>query len=111
MRLHGGQSVIRVTTGIEYDVETSTMVNTVTTFNVETVVMDYTQKFSGFGTESTLVKTGDKQVFVKVVDGLPVPVAGRDTLILSGEDFSIVSVKEINPSGIKAYVYEIFARQ
>ena len=111
MRIHGGDSLLRRVTGGAYNVETSTMATSVAHVTVRTVVMDYTQRMSGLGVEKTLIRAGDKQVFMVPVEGQPAPQASRDTLVLGGEDFAIITVKEINPSGTKPYAYEILARQ
>ena len=79
---------------------------------VQTIVFDYVPKTSGSGTtDGTLIKSGDKQIFVKSSDTMVLPSAKTDFITYKGVKYQIITVKEMNTSGNNSLFLEIFGRQ
>jgi hypothetical protein len=110
IRQFGGSATLTVVTGEVYDVETSTVVTTETQYPIKMVAQDYIQKSNGlYAQNGTLLQTGDKQFFIQS-EGVPVPRPGTDSIIFEGRKWTVLTVKDYNPSGVKSYCYEIYAR-
>lgn len=112
MAARGGDGTL-IAKGIpEYDPTTSSATSTDINYPVRVLVFDYIQKQAGLATENnSLIRTGDKQVFIKPYEGLPSPTAKDFTLVLKEVPYSVITVKEVNPSNANVYLYELFVRQ
>lgn len=110
MRVRGGTSYLQVKVVPVYDPATSTAsAGGVEEYEVRTIVFDYLPKFSGETTaDGTMIKAGDKQVFMNPAN-IPKPKRG-DVVLLSGTKWTVVTVKDHNPSGSNSYLYELFVR-
>jgi hypothetical protein len=112
MTQYGGTCVVSIITEGPYDLETSTVPIIRSDYTCKSIAFDYLQRMQGIGFETnTLVRSGDKQIFVKMVDGMPLPTPGTDSITYMGKKMNIVTVKDYNPSGNYSYVLEIFARE
>lgn len=109
MRVRGGTSYLQVKVPPVYDPATSTTTSGIEEYEVRTIVFDYLPKFSGeITTDGTMIKAGDKQVFMNPAN-IPKPKRG-DVVLLSGTKWTVVTVKDHNPSGSNSYLYELFVR-
>lgn len=112
INLYGGTCTIRSTSGEVYDPETSTTALEFTDYNVKMVAFDYLQRLSGTGAETnSLVRTGDKQLYVKLLNDQPMPNPVTDSVIYKGIRHNIITIKDTNPSGNYSYILELFIRE
>lgn len=114
MRTKGGAASLVIPDGEPaYNPDTSTVISTETYYPVRVIVFDYIKKTDGTGTVygSTLIETGDKQVFVQPTPDLPVPKARTGRVIFKGVSYNIITVKAIDPSGTNVLLYELFMRE
>lgn len=108
---YGGTSVLTVSSPGTYDVSTSSVIEINTDYTVKMIAFDYFQKVSGMNTEiNTLIRNGDKQVFM-LPEANPRPTPAVDSLVYNGIRHSIVSVKDLNPSGSQSILYELYIRE
>jgi hypothetical protein len=103
-----------------YDPSTSENTVTYQDYLVNIMVFDYVRKTEGEGTEKdTLIKTGDKQVYVqppqKTEVGLALPHlnANSDMLKIGSKTYKIITVKQLNPalSQDSCVLYELYIRE
>lgn len=120
MSKFGTVASISVAISEEYNPATSENVVTYQDYPVNIMVFDYVRKNEGEGTEqNTLVKTGDKQVYVqppqKTEVGIALPhlSANRDFLKIGDKTYKIVTVKQLNPSLAQqnCILYELYIRE
>jgi hypothetical protein len=123
MSRYGTQGYISVAISSAYDPDTSENVVTYHDYPVNVLVFDYVRKNEGEGTaNNTLVKTGDKQVYVQPpqknnLDPLPHLDANKDLLKIETTDgvatYKIVTVKQYNPSLTSqgCILYELYVRE
>lgn len=79
---------------------------------VKMITMEFIQMSSGVKNKAgSMIKEGDKQVFMQPDETIPVPRPEIDKITYKGVQHSIVSFKELNPSGNKAVLYELYVRQ
>lgn len=94
-----------------YDPNTSENVVTEKHYTMKAIPFDYLNKFQGVSTQTdTLIKTGDKQVYLK-----PTPLVvsidpSADRLQIGSVIYKIVTVKEVNPTLTNPIYYELFVR-
>ena len=62
------------------------------------VVLSYTAK----DIDGTLIKAGDKKVYVSAI-GLKIEPKTTDKLLIQGKENTIISVDELNPAGTPVY--------
>lgn len=104
-------SATLIKTSSVYDPNTSENVVTESRFTMQAIPFDYINKFQGVSTQSdTLIKTGDKQVYLK-----PTPLVisidpNADRLQIGSTIYKIVTVKECNPTLTNPLYYELFVR-
>lgn len=104
-------SATLIKTSSVYDPNTSENVVTESRFTMQAIPFDYINKFQGASTQSdTLIKTGDKQVYLK-----PTPLVisidpSADRLQIGSTIYKIVTVKEVNPTLTNTLYYELFVR-
>lgn len=98
-------------TGQSYDVDTSENVPTYKNIAMQGIPLDYLNKNEGTSTNAnTLIKSGDKQLYIKphkLVNGID---PSTDKIILGGKTYRIVTVKEMNVTGVDVLYYELFIR-
>jgi hypothetical protein len=112
MSRYGGLAMLVVDSGEStYDPETSTTTPNVTEYSIRVLAQDYIQNASGLTSQTGgLVQTGDKQFFIQPEEGTPAPRPGTDYIIFEGRKWTAISIKDYNPSGMKSYLYEVYAR-
>lgn len=120
MSRFGTTAYISVALSEAYDPSTSENIVTYQDYLVNVMVFDYVRKTEGEGEEkNTLIKTGDKQVYVqppqKTEVGISLPHlnANRDFLKIGGSVYKIVTVKQLNPalSQDSCVLYELYIRE
>jgi hypothetical protein len=120
MSKFGTPAYISVAINEEYDPATSENTVTYQDYLVNIMVFDYVRKSEGEGTEqNTLIKSGDKQVYVqppqKTEVGLALPHlnANKDLLKIGDKFYKIVTVKQLNPSLAQdsCILYELYVRE
>lgn len=120
MSRFGTTAYVSVAISEEYDPSTSENTVTYQDYLVNVMVFDYVRKTEGEGEEkNTLIKTGDKQVYVqppqKTEVGLPLPHlnANKDLLKIGDNIYKIVTVKQLNPalSQDSCVLYELYIRE
>ena len=80
-------------------------------YNVRIVAFDFLQKRDGDSTmTNTLVKAGDKQIYMQFDSTVPTPIAHVDELVYAGNTFQIITVKQLNSSGSNVVYTEMFIR-
>ncbi len=111
MNMFGGDSILVVSSEGAYNPQTSSVSRTETQHAIKTLAFDYIQKHDGESVMSnTLIRSGDKQLYVQP-STFPRPRAKTDSVIYKGIKHSIVTIKEINPSGTSIVLYELFIRE
>jgi hypothetical protein len=120
MSKFGTVGAIKVVLSESYDPATSENSVIYKDYPVNIMVFDYVRKSEGEGTQSnTLIKTGDKQVYVqppqKTDNGLPLPSfsANNSFLKLNGKTYKIITVKQLNPSLTSdgCMLFELYIRE
>jgi hypothetical protein len=120
MSKFGTQGYISIAISSEYDPATSENTVTYQDYLVNIMVFDYVRKNEGEGTEqNTLIKTGDKQVYVqpsqKTELGLALPhlSANSDFLKIGDAQYKIITVKQLNPALTQdsCVLYELYVRE
>jgi hypothetical protein len=95
-----------------YDPATGTSPVVDTPYTVQMVAFDFLQKRDGdSGQGNTLLKSGDKEIYMASKILLPRPNPKTDSIVYTGRKYSIITVKELNPSGIASVVYQLFIRE
>lgn len=94
-----------------YDVDTSDTVVTETLYPMQAMPFDYINKFLGASTmNETLIRNGDKQVYLKPSAGVTDIDPSSDKLLLGGKIYNIVTAKEFNPTMTDVLYWELFVR-
>lgn len=109
---YGGECTVIVPTEGAYNYETSSVDIIETPYIVKMIAFDYLQRLAGTGAESnSLIRNGDKQIFMMLAAGQPLPNPVTDSVVYKGIKHNIITVKDINPSGLKSYILEVFCRE
>lgn len=96
---------------VEYNPATSESNEIVSSFPVRIIPFDYMNKNEGTGTDSnTLIKTGDKQVFVLPDESFGSIDPTTDTLRIGDIIYNVITVKEMNPTASNIWYHELFVR-
>lgn len=120
MSKFGTTGSIYVAISESYDPSTSENTVSYQDYPVNIMLFDYVRKTEGEGTQSnTLIKTGDKQVFVQPPQKTEVGIAlphlnsNRDLLKLGDKTYKIVTAKQLNPSMTQdgSVLYELYVRE
>jgi len=108
----GGHAVlIRVSAGV-YDPVLSKVAQTEILYNTTAIMLDYIKKDEGVkDRENALIRSGDKQIFIRPILNGPYPEQGVDFIEMAGVRRKIVSVKELNPSGLEPIFFELYVRE
>lgn len=111
MRRFGGNGVLEVTKGGVYNPETSSVEPQVIEYAMRAMIFDYVPRMDGAGVENkSLIRNGDKQMFVKTDPELPAPEA-NDRITFGGITYAVIVAKELNPSGSAPIYYELYLRE
>lgn len=101
-----------------YDPATGTTPQTRTETEVEAILLDLTLSSNGLSTRhGTTVIAGDKQLVVRPpnkTDPLAPPLVintASDRVIVFGQDYKVVTYKEINPTGNDVILYDLYLRR
>lgn len=106
----GGTATLIKTSSV-YDPNTSENVVTTSTFTMQAMVFDYLNKFEGLTTQAnTLIKTGDKMVYLKPNSLVTSIDPSADKLQIGSTIYKIITLKEMNPNGVNPLYYELFVR-
>lgn len=106
MRMRGGVATLVVKTAGVYDPATSKSVTIEDKYQITHITFNAKDSIS----PNSLIRTGDRQMFVKATGLFPAPEAATGTVILAGQTFKIVSANPLNPSGVSALMYELILR-
>lgn len=112
----GGTGTLRVfTDGVYVDGE---ITRTSSDYTVEIAINDFPQANSGdksrFG---TLIEASDKELYLRPINKAdtdatqPNIQANRDVIIINGTEWKILALKEINPSGVNAILFDMHLRR
>ena len=117
-RNYGGDATIIVEgVGGVYDPNTSTYTTTGDSqYPVRVLLMDYTNKKDGLGQiRDTLVQEGDRRCLVLPPENLgnvqqPPIQPNKDTIQIGNLVYKIISLKDLDTSGVYSYMYELYIR-
>ncbi len=89
---------------------------TATSTTVRVVLIDYALTSNGLQTKSgTLIEANDKQCYMdaKATNGTDISraVSAVDHLVIDGETWRVMNVKEYNPSGSYTIMYDLMLRK
>lgn len=104
-------NVTLIKTTSVYDPDTSENIVTEKRYTMQAIPLDYINKNEGAGTNvQTLIRSGDKQVFIRPNRFVTSIDPSADTLKIGNIVYKIVTVKEVNPTSSDVLYYELFAR-
>ena len=112
----GGKGVLTIYSDGTYS--DGEITKTATNYDVTLAIFDYPQSMAGdksnFG---SLILEGDKQCYMQPVekadpdaDSINIK-ANRDVIKIGNVEWKILTLKEINPSGVNTIVYELHLRK
>lgn len=116
IREAGGTGTLRVFSTSSYvDGE---VVLTPTDYTVNIAINDFPQANSGEKSKfGTLIQADDKQLMMQPINKAdpdatqPNIQANRDLVIINGTEWKILALKEINPSGVNAILFDMHLRR
>ncbi len=116
IREAGGTGTLRVFSTSSYvDGE---VVLTPTDYSVNITINDFPQANSGEKSKfGTLIQSDDKQLMMQPINKAdpdatqPNIQANRDLVIINGTEWKILALKEINPSGVNAILFDMHLRR
>lgn len=103
----GGQIGMVVTKAGVYDPETSSVSTQTMCYMPVGISLDAKESLA----TGSLIKVGDKQVFMKPDSNIPAPDQTSTELRIDGDNWKVYLVKPMNPSGSQVIYYEIYARR
>ena len=112
----GGTGILRVfTDGVYVDGEVT---RTSVDYVVEVALNDFPQANSGMKSRfGTLIESDDKELMLRPINKTdpnatqPNIQANRDLVIINGTEWKILALKEINPSGVNAILFDMHLRR
>lgn len=112
----GGTGTLRVfTDGVYVDGE---ITRTSTDYTMNIAINDFPQANSGEKSKfGTLIQSDDKELFGQPLNKAdpyvtqPNIQANRDLIIINGTEWKILALKEINPSGVNAILFDMHLRR
>ena len=118
MRKFGTQQIVRIYADGNYDPATPEVETGYSDYGVKCMFFDFLRKDDGVIADSkTSIRTGDKQVFIQPIEktdsNLTMPKINptRDLLMINGKPYSVVTVKEHNPSLDDNVLIELYVRE
>lgn len=106
---HSEVTLIKTTS--VYVPETSENIVTEKRYTMQAIPLDYINKNEGVGTNAqTLIRSGDKQVFIKPSRYVTDIDPSADMLQMGSKIYKIITVKEMNPTLSDVLYYELFVR-
>lgn len=101
-----------------YDPSTGAVSSTKTEIEVEAILLDLTLSSNGLSTRhGQTIVAGDKQLVVRPpnqTDPLASPLVintATDRVIVNGQDYKVVTFKEINPTGTEPILFDLYLRR
>lgn len=117
IREAGGTGNLRIFTDGVRDSE-GDVTRTYTDYTVNIAINDFPQANSGEKSKfGTLIQADDKQLMMQPINKAdtdatqPNIQANRDLLIINGTEWKILALKEINPSGVNAILFDMHLRR
>lgn len=116
MNRYGGTATIITRKEGTYNPQTSEYTQpTEIRYTVKAIVMDLTLQSNGMQVApNSLIQAGDKQVFIQPISNgitLPSLIAGKDIVRIGSDDWNIVTIKQVNPSGTNNALLELYVRK
>jgi hypothetical protein len=109
---YGGDGVLISRGDTPYNYSTSTQEQREDCYPLRMLAFDFLQKKDGDRPmQNTLIQSGDKQIYMSAGSWVPRPIAGVDEIVYNSRVYSIVTVKELNPSGSTTVYTEMFIRE
>lgn len=116
IREAGGTGTLRIfTDGAYVDGEVT---RTFADYTVNIAINDFPQANSGEKSKfGTLIQADDKQLMMQPINKAdpdatqPNIQANRDLVIINGTEWKILALKEINPSGVNAILFDMHLRR
>lgn len=116
MALAGGTAILRVFTDGSYS--DGEVTRTSTDYPITITLNDFPQANSGMKSRfGTLIEADDKEMLMQPIDKANFSVtapsihANRDLVIINGVEWKILALKEINPSGANAILFDMHLRR
>jgi hypothetical protein len=113
----GGPATYVKTTLGDYDPATGTAATTTVNIPLTVAMFDLNNPQNGYGTKpGTELQAGDKETYVLPptkqgqADILPIDTV-NDKIVVNGVSYSIVTMKEMNPSGTDPLLYIFYLRR
>ena len=86
--------------------------NTTTQYSVSAIIQDLMRTSNGVSTKfDTLIQQGDKEIYIKPIDGLVISSPTQDSIIVNNITYSIVVMRELNPTMSAPILYNFMVRQ
>lgn len=100
----------------EYDPDTGTAEAGVDELPITCILMDLTLQSNGAGTrEKTLIRDGDKVLYVQPADGLGTVLAAVDSatdkVVVGGVTYDVVTTKSLDPTASDPILFELYVRR
>lgn len=112
----GDGTYISQTQGV-YDPSTGSVGVTTTETPVTVALLDLTLQSSGLSTKyGTQIMTGDKEAYVIPPNktggsALPPIAPSLDRLVVAGVSYTVITFKEVNPTGTDPILYTLYLRR
>jgi hypothetical protein len=108
----GGAGTYTSFTNGTYNTSTAKGSDTLVTQPVTAVLLDLTLQSNGMSLKyGTTIIAGDKEAYMLPPANLVKITPGRDYLTFGGVRYTVVTFKEINPTGNLPYVYFLYLRR
>lgn len=113
----GGPATVVIRGPQKKDPVTGDLIYTTTDYPVKAILLDIMKTLSGVGTVSaTTIQNGDKVCFIQPPEkvgnpALPKLDPAKDTVIMGGITYKVVTVKETNPSTDNLVMLEVYLRR
>lgn len=116
MALAGGTAILRIFSDGSYS--DGEIIRTSEDHVIKILINDYPQANVGDKSKfGTLIEASDKEVLIQEMSKAdpyvtqPNIQANRDLIIINGTEWKILALKEINPSGVNAILFDMHLRR
>lgn len=116
MALAGGTAILRIFSDGSYS--DGEIIRTSEDHVIKILINDYPQANVGDKSKfGTLIEASDKEVLIQEMNKAdpyvtqPNIQANRDLIIINGTEWKILALKEINPSGVNAILFDMHLRR